>query len=315
MSAILAIHEINDRQSLAQLGNLAELGLSLSVASKSLLFALTFSRNSDLPYEVKKMGFEKVYSFNDSRFYDSNFSASVCFEFLKNFPCNTVLFSANEQSKTISARLAAKMNSGLISDATEIFFGVNGLLALKSVALGKAEIFSRSDIKIITCKTDARFNIKLNEKECEIVSLNAPLGLTTLTELVDERYLQKKARSIEEAAIVVGVGRAVKKEDIPLVRELAEILQAAIGYTRAAVYEGIGDIESQIGISGKTIMPKVYLNLAVSGKNYHMIGIKGNPVIISVNIDQNAQIVSYSDYFIKSDYKTFLIEILKELKK
>ncbi len=317
MSGILVIHHVNEAGALAGLASMAELGLSLSDASKLPLFALILSKNRGLPDEIRKMGFEKVYLSCDSRFYDSNFSASVCFEFLKNFPCGTVLFSADERNRAAAARLAVKMNSGLIADATEIFFKQDGLLALKPAAGGniKAEIFSKSTLKIITCKTDTKTQIKLSQKECGIYDFTVPSGLTALTEIIEEKYCPKEGRNLEESKAVIGVGRSVKKEDMPLVKELAEILGAAIGYTRPAVHEGSGEIENQIGISGKTIRPEIYLNLGVSGKNYHMAGIKGNPLIISVNTDEKAPIVSYSDYFVKSDYKTFLLETIRELKK
>lgn len=288
----------------------------ISSLTGSRVSALLLSKESEIPYEAKNLGLEKIYFASDERISDNSFSASICATVIEKSFFDLVLLKAEDIEKTLAARLAAKINCGVISDATEIIMG-NDLMALKPAMGGniKVEIYSKSKIKIITFKT-------YKTKKPENLTTDSPIeiikpenNLTALTELIKEEQLENSCKRLEDAQIVIGIGRVVKKEDMPLVKELATLLNASIGYTRPAVHEGLGPHEEQIGISGKTIYPRIYINFAVSGKSYHMNGIKGNPIIISINNDENASIKDYSDYFIKADYKTALVELIQELKK
>ncbi|GAB4028587.1 MAG: hypothetical protein Fur0012_01210 [Elusimicrobiota bacterium] len=288
----------------------------LAASSGGKVSALVFSIDESIPPEITRHGLEKIYFCSDKRIYDNNFTSGIIAQVLSYFNKPFVLFPADDLSKALAARLAAKLGCGLIADAIEI--SLNGdLMALKPAMGGniKAEIFSRSEIKLITFKTyKVSSNTEISDQSpIEIVKPKD--NICALTELIREEAAAGNKKNLEEAKIVIGVGHKVKKEDISLVRELSSITGASIGYTRPAVHEGLGDHEEQIGVTGKTIYPEIYIAVAVSGKSYHMNGIKGNPLIISINSDENAQIKEFSDYFIKSDYKTALTEILQELKK
>ncbi len=288
----------------------------ISSLTGSKISALLLSINSQIPPEAKNLGLEKAYFLQDKRITDNNFSAGICATVIEKYSPDLVLLKAGEIEKALSARMAAKMNCGLISDAIEIVMK-NELTAIKPALGGniKVEIFSKSKIKIITFKTYKTSKPKFFQTESPIEILTPNNDLTVLTELIKEEYLENSDKKLEDSPIVIGVGRCVKKEDIPLIKELATILGASIGYTRPAVHEGIGSKDAQIGVSGKTIYPRIYINFAVSGKSYHMNGIKGNPLIISINKDENADIKNFSDYFVKADYKSALIELIQELKK
>lgn len=288
----------------------------LTASSGGKTSALVFSTDEYLPPEITRHGLEKIYLCSDKRIYDNNFTAGVIAQVLSNFTKPFVLFPADDLSKALAARLAAKLGCGLIADAIEISF--NGdLMALKPAMGGniKAEIFSRSDIKIITFKTYKVSSHTEIAAQSPVEIVKPKDDICALTELLSQETAAGSEKNLEEAKIVIGVGHKVKKEDISLIRELASVIGASIGYTRPAVHEGLGDHEYQIGVTGKTIYPEIYIAVAVSGKSYHMNGIKGNPLVISINSDEKAQIKEFSDYFIKSDYKTALTEILQELKK
>ncbi|MEW5951538.1 MAG: electron transfer flavoprotein subunit alpha/FixB family protein [Elusimicrobiota bacterium] len=312
-----AVYFLNSNSSKEHFFSLAKESLNLAHKYEGKSYALIFSDREDIPSDFINLGFEKIYFCRDERIFDDNFSAAVCAEFIKKNTLSFVIFQSDDFPKTVSARFAAKINSGLIADACEIYFN-NGEPVFLKPAMGgniKAEIFSKSELKIISFKTYPLSQILKTQKISETEELTIPSDIKALTRLISQKQIADNQRNISDSKIVIGIGRRVKKEDLPLIKEFADLISASMGYTRPAVHEGLGPHENQIGVSGKTISPDIYINLAVSGKSYHMSGIKGNPIIISVNTDEKAQVFEYSDYFVKSDYKTFVTEILKELKK
>jgi electron transfer flavoprotein alpha subunit len=154
----------------------------------------------------------------------------------------------------------------------------------------------------------------------EIVSVPSPLT----DEGLARRFLQYVEAAVGEvditqADVLVSVGRGIKEaENIPLVKELADMLGAALSCSRPVVDKKWLPKDRQVGTSGKTVKPKVYIAIGISGAFQHLVGMKGAGTVIAINKDPKAPIFGVANYGIVADLFKFvpvLKERLKELRK
>ena len=136
------------------------------------------------------------------------------------------------------------------------------------------------------------------------------------TKVVEVFHDEPKARPLNQADYVVAGGFGVgSKENWKLVEELASTLGGSVGATRPACDEGWAKLEDQmIGQSGKTIRPKLYFGIGISGAMHHLIGVKDSKVIVAINNDEKAPIAAASDYVLLGDFKQIVPALVKELK-
>jgi len=121
---------------------------------------------------------------------------------------------------------------------------------------------------------------------------------------------------ITEAEIVVAAGRGIKSpENFKIMEELADVLNASVGTTRATVDEGWRDLKDQIGKSGKNISAKLYMAFGISGAIHHVLGIGTCKTVVAVDTDPNALIFNYADYGIVGDLFQIVPVLTEELKK
>jgi len=156
-------------------------------------------------------------------------------------------------------------------------------------------------------------------KSGEIVKIENPVT----AEITARRFLEYVEAAVGEvditqSAMLVSVGRGIREEkNMPMMEELAQLLGADLSASRAVVDAGWLPQDRQVGISGKTVKPKLYLAVGISGAFQHVTGMKGSELVVAINKDPDAPIFQYADYGIVDDlFKVVpaLIEKLKELK-
>ncbi|MEM2214308.1 MAG: electron transfer flavoprotein subunit alpha/FixB family protein [Candidatus Nezhaarchaeales archaeon] len=217
----------------------------------------------------------------------------------------------------LAPRLAAALNIPLATDCIDLTFEDDRLVVTRQIYGGKinARVIVRKADRYIVTARQAAFKAQKPPRPINGQMIEVPYQPPS--EEVKKRFLElvtppPGAVDISSAALVVGIGRGIKdKSNIPMVEELAQMLGGVVGCSRPIVDKGWMPSDRQIGQSGKSIKPKVYLALGISGAFQHLVGMKGAEVVIAVNKDPNAPIFGHADYGVIDD----LFKIVPALKK
>jgi electron transfer flavoprotein alpha subunit len=223
-----------------------------------------------------------------------------------------ILFGFSSDSREVAGRLAARLGVGVISNAIEVEAADGGFVA-KVPYFGGAKIASyrangRPAIVLIRPKS---FEPSEVGGTAELVEIEAAIGdASRRARVVDRRVTTGDKVKLEDAQIVVSGGRGLGSADnFQLVEELAEALGGAPGASRAIVDAGWVPYALQVGQTGKTVRPGVYIAAGISGAMQHTVGMKGSKVIVAINKDAEAPILKMADLGVVGD----VLKILPKL--
>jgi electron transfer flavoprotein alpha subunit len=232
---------------------------------------------------------------------------------------DVILIGASSRGKEIGARLAASLNSGLCSGC----IGFELDTSTRTLKMDRL-IFGGAGVQTVVCTQSPQiatvppktFDPALPEpgRTGEVHEMKAPPP--SPVRVLDRVPRQRDSVDITEAKIVVCAGRGLeKKEDLDLVRGLADALGAEVGCSRPVAEElqWLPE-EVYIGISGKKVKPSLYIGVGVSGQVQHITGIRDSKVIMAINRDENAPIFEAADYGIVGDLYHVIPKLIEELK-
>jgi electron transfer flavoprotein alpha subunit len=212
-----------------------------------------------------------------------------------------VLLSANADGKEVAGRLAARLGSGLLVDVVEV---KEGNKAIHSIFGGAFTVESQAngDTPIITVRGGA-IDAEPSAGAGEEVKVEVPAPAENATKITSrEPAVAGDRPELTEATIVVSGGRGVgSAENFSVVEELADSLGAAVGASRAAVDSGYYPGQFQVGQTGKTVSPQLYIALGISGAIQHRAGMQTSKTIVAVNKDEEAPIFEIADYGVVGD--------------
>ena len=231
-----------------------------------------------------------------------------------------VLLAATADGRDLAARAAAALGLGLTGDGIDLEIDEQGRLVQLKPALGGnvvAPILSKTLPNLVTLRAGL-LNPIIPESGIEAVveSIDAPAFQGREPRLVEEHY-QEDLGSIEltQAQVVLSVGMGIGgPENLPGIQELARSLGATLATTRDVVHAGWLPHQIQVGISGRTISPKVYLAVGIRGAFNHTVGIQKAGVIIAVNQTRRHAIFRAADYGIVGDWQSYLPPLVEALK-
>ncbi len=230
-----------------------------------------------------------------------------------------MLFASSYAGRDLVANLSARLDCGAITDVGD-FELKDGSVEATIPALGASyqntSTLIHSGTKLLVVRPKS-FEPKLNEQPLAVeevaVAADEKLRQVHMTERI---VVKREGPSLEGAKIVVSGGRGLKgEEQFGLLKELADVLGAAVGASRAAVDAGWVPYAMQIGQTGKTVKPDIYFAVGISGAVQHLSGMKTSKYIITINKDAEAPIFQYSDFGIVGDLFKVVPQLIEELKK
>ena len=290
----------------------------LAESSDTLVSALVIGDQSTVDNAFTR-GAKKVYSFGekpDDRLYDDYIPSFIAL--VKEKQPAMVVIGATRQGKAIAGRLAASLGVSAITDAKS-FNQVDESLEITHLIFGGGAIrIEKANTPLMVMTQGPSVCEALPEKpgttgEVENLEFVEPAWKNTL---VERKPKPPASVNLSVAKTVVCAGRGVsKKEDLDMVFELASLLGGEVAATRPLT-EGLDWLprERYIGVSGATVKPDLYLSVGVSGQAQHTVGITESRVIVAVDKDKEAPIISQSDYYFVGDLYQFVPAMIEALK-
>jgi len=217
---------------------------------------------------------------------------------------DAVLFAASVLASDVAAGLAARLDAGLNWDLTDLVLS-DGELVGKRPALGDTVVVDvgwTSAPRLALVRAGA-FDPVESGGSADVEEFESSFSdFSTLATLVEQTQEEASGPSIEEADIIVAGGRGLgSPEAFSLLEELAAALGGAVGATRAVVDAGWYPYSTQVGQTGKTVSPKLYVACGISGAIQHKVGMQGSGTIVAINKDPNAPIFDFCDLGVVGD--------------
>ena len=320
----------------------AEISQELLSAGKRLaqklgcpLDAMLFGKDLDgIESQISPYGVDKLFISDDSRLepYTTLPHAALAHKVLKEQDPQIVLFGATSVGRDLAPRLASKLNCGLTADTTILDIGdhfvkkekkeYTDLLYAIRPAFGGSIMANIINWDMHPQMATVREGVMKKEifdanHKSEIIKINASDVLKDEDFVVEviERHIEESSVNLKDAPIIVAGGYGVgSKENFDLLRNLANILGGEVGGSRAAVDAGFIDHNRQIGQTGTTVRPKLYIAAGISGAIQHTAGMQDASMIISINNDPDAPINAIADYVITGDLGVVLPKMIKYYK-
>ena len=295
--------------------------LADKVEGAKVVAAVIAHNASSLATELKDSGADVVCYVEDKclTYYLNETYAQALEAIIKNVEPNVVLIGASSIGRDLAPRLSARINTGLTADCTKLDIDAEGQLFSTRPAFG-GNLFATIVCpdhrpQMSTVRPGVMKHVEKGQENVEIREVKVTFE-TPRVEVLE--YVKEKCGCgrIEDAKHLVAVGRGVgNEESINYARELASLLDGTVATSRALVDEGLMPSSCQVGQTGKTVRPDLYLAFGISGAVQHLAGMEDSDYIIAVNKDKTASIFNVADLGIVGDGNAILPLVVEEIKK
>jgi electron transfer flavoprotein alpha subunit len=223
-----------------------------------------------------------------------------------------VVIAATAYGKDIAPRIAAKLGAGVASDILAVVSDKQFKRAMwAGNAIATVEVTTAAKVITVRATEFAAAQKAAAPGKVQPLAFEAPAAKTKFVEFNEVKSARPE---LTEASVVVSGGRGTKGDFKPI-EQLADVLNAAVGASRAVCDAGWQPNDLQVGQTGKVVAPKLYIAAGISGAIQHLAGMKGSKTIVAVNKDPEAPIFQVADYGLVADLFKALPELTEELKK
>jgi len=269
--------------------------------------------------EVSKYGIQKVVHIKNADL--ANYSSSGYTEAISNFASEAgydiLILSNTALGKDLAPRLSVRLNASCVVDCIKINVSGDDIIFTRPAYAGKALI----DVKLLNSKKV--ITIRPNVFKAQVVGNPSPaevevkeISNANLNSKVTSFKKSEGKLDVAEADIIVSGGRGMKgPENFHLIEELADALGGAVGASRAVVDAGWRPHNEQVGQTGKTVSPSLYVACGISGAIQHLAGMSSSKYIVAINKDKDAPIFNVADYGITGDVFEIIPALIEEIKK
>lgn len=321
MSTLLTYISVNDgkikRSSLEVLSRCNELAEKNGLSSAALVVSDNPSAVTD---DLKKYGPSVIYTIQNPVFKNhlntpllKALSAAV-----DHVNPALVAFASTEGSKDILGALAASKSAAAVPDVSEFDLTDNGVKGKRPVMASKIiSSVEASGSPVMISVRSGSYDVAEKAGDSKVEAIDFSFSDADLKITLKEIISASSDRiDLSEAEVVIAAGRGVKDEEgRKLISELASVLNAGIGASRALTEAGAYDPSLQIGQTGKVVSPQLYIGVGISGAIQHVAGMTNSKVIVAINKDPDAPIFDIADYGIVGDLYKVLPPFIDELKK
>jgi electron transfer flavoprotein alpha subunit len=250
--------------------------------------------------------------------YSSTAYSKVIAEVAAKEQVEIIFLSATAMGKDAAPRIAVKLDAGLASDCIALKIDGGSIIATRPVYAGKAftEIKINSAAKVFTLRPNVFPAGTSTGAAAAVEIVDIPLVESDFASQAIETAQASGKLDVAEADIIVSGGRGMKgPENFTMIEELAGVLGGAVGASRAVVDAGWRPHSEQVGQTGKTVSPSLYIAVGISGAIQHLAGMSSSKYIVAINKDKDAPIFQVADYGIVADAFEIIPAITQETKK
>ncbi|MBO6792779.1 MAG: electron transfer flavoprotein subunit alpha/FixB family protein [Balneolaceae bacterium] len=270
--------------------------------------------------DVQKYGASKIYTVSGDAFsqHQNGSLLKALTKVNESVSPALIAFASTESTKDVLGALAAQLKAGVVADVSSFNFDGSKVSAQRPMMAAK--IMGNVDVTgnpILVSVRSGSYDLNENPSTAEVVSLDVSVDSDDLRATLRE-IISATGDTIDlnEADAIVAAGRGVKDEEAKnLISELASVLNAGIGASRALTESGVYDPSLQIGQTGKVVSPQLYIAVGISGAIQHVAGMANSKVIVAINKDADAPIFEVADYGIVGDLYKVLPPFIEEIKK
>tara|TARA_Y100001980_G_C14532416_1_gene308538 strand:- start:755 stop:1708 length:954 start_codon:yes stop_codon:yes gene_type:complete len=280
------------------------------------IFAVTF--NDNIASELTNFDLDKVYAINNSNLndYSPMYFIKAMENLINEIRPDMIIFGHTYQTRDWVPRLSARLDIPFISDCTGIKIE-DDLKFVRQLYQGKVTAdYTVSSFPLILSFQSGSFRAdQITNGSSELDSSNIDFNDVINTIHPDEKFQESESEvDLTQSDVIVSIGRGIgKEENLPMVNELAEKLGGNVASSRPIVDSGWLEPYHQIGSSGQTVSPKLYIALGMSGAIQHVVGMKGSQNIVVINKDANAPFFELADYAVVGDILEILPKMIEAL--
>jgi electron transfer flavoprotein alpha subunit len=287
--------------------------------SAELVTLVVGSGIEQMSAELGGFGATRVVVVDDQRlmYYSTTAYTKIVAEVAKKENVSVIFFPASQLGKDLAPRVSVKLDAGVAADCVSLKVENGEIVAARPIFAGKviSAVKILSDFKIFTLRPNVFTAGSSNGSRANVEKVSVELDKADFAAKAVETKVAVGRPDVTEASIIVSGGRGMKApENFKLIEGLADVLGAGVGASRAVVDSNWRPHDEQVGQTGKTVAPNLYIACGISGAIQHLAGMSSSKCIVAINKDKDAPIFQVADYGIVADAIETLPLLTQEIK-